>query len=159
MTDEHGSPSIEEEVDSPGRRTFMASVIGAASAAYAAGIGYVIYQYMSTGIEVVDQSSLKEVKVDGADALVNNSAKLFKYGSKPGIIIKNDAGEYHAFTAVCTHLGCTVSYQPDKKRIFCACHGGIYDPNTGKNISGPPPAPLAPFKVLAQKDGIFVEKA
>jgi cytochrome b6-f complex iron-sulfur subunit len=52
-----------------------------------------------------------------------------------------------------------VAYQPEQKRIFCACHGGVYDANSGKNISGPPPEPLDVYKVLVEKDGVFVEKA
>ncbi|MDX1921127.1 MAG: Rieske (2Fe-2S) protein [Candidatus Caenarcaniphilales bacterium] len=150
----------EEFVDSPERRNFMGTVIGAATAAYAAGIGFVIYRYLSTGITDSSQlDAIKKIKVDGAEALANNSFKMFKFGSKPGLLIKDSSGKLSAFNAICSHLGCTVSYQPDNKRIFCACHGGVYNPETGKNISGPPPEPLKVYKVLVEADGIYVEKA
>ena len=149
----------DEFVDSPQRRNFMAAVIGGASAAYAAGLGFVIFKYLTTGIENPDTGLIGKVKVDGAEGLANNSAKMFKFGSKPSVMIKDEKGEYHAFNAVCKHLGCTVAYQPEQKRIFCACHGGVYDANSGKNISGPPPEPLDVYKVLVEKDGVFVEKA
>ncbi|MDX1917755.1 MAG: Rieske (2Fe-2S) protein [Candidatus Caenarcaniphilales bacterium] len=155
---ENQSPE-QNFVDDPQRRNFMAALIGGASAAYAAGIGYVIFRYLTSGIENPDANLPAKLKIDAASTMTDNSGQIFKFGSKPGIIIKNAEGKFTAFTAICTHLGCTVSYQSDKDRIFCACHGGVYDPNTGKNISGPPPEPLKPFKVDVQSDGVYVEKA
>ena len=65
--------------------------------------------------------------------------------------------------ATCTHLDCVVGYQKDRSRIWCNCHGGSYD-LTGRNIGGPPPRPLTPYKVnLVAKAGgastIVVSKA
>ncbi len=160
MSEEKTPINPEDEfVDDPQRRNFMSALIAGASAAYAAGIGYVIYRYLSTGIENPDANLPAQIKIEKAETLVNNSSMPFKFGSKPGILIKDDKGDLHAFTSTCTHLGCTVSYQGDQKRIFCACHGGVYDPQTGKNVSGPPPAPLTAFKIIKEQDGIFVSKA
>jgi len=64
-------------------------------------------------------------------------------------------GEYRAFTAVCTHLGCTVQYRPDLQEIWCPCHNGIYDLQ-GRNVSGPPPRPLAQYQVHIQGQDIVV---
>ncbi|MDJ0625499.1 MAG: Rieske (2Fe-2S) protein [Candidatus Caenarcaniphilales bacterium] len=150
----------EDFVDSPERRNFMAALIGGATAAYAAGIGFVIYRYLSSGItDSAQLEAIKEIKVDGVATMKDNSYKMFKFGSKPGILIKDNKGELKAFNAVCSHLGCTVSYQPDKSRIFCACHGGVYDPETGKNIAGPPPEPLKRYQVVTKEDGVYVERA
>lgn len=57
------------------------------------------------------------------------------------------------FSAVCSHLGCLVSYQKEKKEFVCPCHGGRYD-ITGRNISGPPPAPLTRLPLRIQ-DGML----
>jgi cytochrome b6-f complex iron-sulfur subunit len=62
-------------------------------------------------------------------------------------------------TAVCTHLGCTVQYEPQADRIHCACHGGVYNPYTGANVSGPPPKPLKLFKVTVNDTGVDVSRA
>jgi cytochrome b6-f complex iron-sulfur subunit len=45
------------------------------------------------------------------------------------------------FSATCSHLGCLVNYHKETHEFICPCHGGRYD-LTGKNIAGPPPAPL-----------------
>jgi len=58
------------------------------------------------------------------------------------------------FSATCSHLGCLVNYHKDKREFVCPCHGGRYD-LTGKNIAGPPPAPLTRFPVRRQ-DGMLL---
>lgn len=87
-----------------------------------------------------------------------NSGKIFKFGSKPGIMIKTASGDIKAFSASCTHLDCIVQYDPNTKAIVCACHNGKYD-LTGKNVSGPPPRPLEEFTVNIKGDDITVTKA
>ncbi|MBI4454366.1 MAG: Rieske (2Fe-2S) protein [Acidobacteria bacterium] len=86
-----------------------------------------------------------------------NSGRLFKFGSRPGLLIKTPAGELRAFGATCTHLNCTVQYREEKQDIWCACHNGIYDLN-GKNISGPPPRPLEAYKVNVRGEQMIVSK-
>ena len=86
-----------------------------------------------------------------------NSGRIFKFGSQPGILLRTPAGELRAFTAVCTHLNCTVQYREEKQDIWCACHNGVYDLH-GKNVSGPPPRPLEDYRVQVKGDQIVVSK-
>ena len=68
---------------------------------------------------------------------------------KPILISQPAAGTIVAFTAICTHQGCTVA--PAGKEFQCPCHGSVYNAATGAVITGPAPAPLAgiPVKVEA----------
>lgn len=86
-----------------------------------------------------------------------NSAKIFRFGSRPGLLIMNSDGTYRALSATCTHLACTVQYRSDLRQIWCACHNGIYDLN-GRNVSGPPPRPLDVFDVHVRGDEIVVSR-
>ena len=43
--------------------------------------------------------------------------------------------------------------------IECACHGGVYDPRSGTNVSGPPPKPLKKYAVKMAPDGVIVSRA
>ena len=86
-----------------------------------------------------------------------NSGKIFRFGSRPGLLILNSDGTYRALSATCTHLGCTVQYRNDLREIWCACHNGIYDLN-GRNVSGPPPRPLDVFDVHLRGDEIVVSR-
>ncbi|MGB9071602.1 MAG: Rieske (2Fe-2S) protein [Terriglobales bacterium] len=86
-----------------------------------------------------------------------NSAKIFRFGSRPGLLVMNSDGTYRALSATCTHLGCTVQYRRDLREVWCACHNGIYDLN-GRNVSGPPPRPLDVFDVHLRGDEIVVSR-
>jgi Rieske Fe-S protein len=86
-----------------------------------------------------------------------NSGRIFKFGNRPGILVRTPAGELRGFSAVCTHLNCTVQYRPDLGHIWCACHNGHFDLN-GKNIAGPPPRPLEALVVNVRGQQIVVSK-
>jgi thiosulfate dehydrogenase [quinone] large subunit len=65
----------------------------------------------------------------------------------PALLVHETSGEFRAFTAVCTHSGCTVEYD-GTSGFVCPCHGGRYDAQTGAVTAGPPPAPLRRIDVV-----------
>ena len=89
--------------------------------------------------------------------LKNNNGKIFKFGSKPALLVRLADGSYRAFSAVCTHLNCTVQYRSDLREIWCACHNGLYDLE-GRNVSGPPPRPLERYEVHIQGEDVVVTR-
>jgi len=91
------------------------------------------------------------------EEIQENQGKIFKYGSRPGILVRLPTGELRAFSATCTHLGCIVQYRPDIGHIWCACHNGHFDLN-GHVVQGPPPEPLEAFTVNVRGDQIVVSK-
>ena len=86
-----------------------------------------------------------------------NSGKIFKFGNRPGIVVRTATGELRAFSAACTHLGCIVQHRADIGHIWCACHNGHFDLN-GINIEGPPPRPLEAYEVNVRGDQIVVSR-
>ena len=66
-------------------------------------------------------------------------------------VVRQD-DDFHVISAVCTHLGCTVQWKPDRKTFDCPCHGSRFEAD-GTNVSGPAPRPLAWFAVAASPDG------
>ena len=108
----------------------------------------------------VEESSAQSVALDvKAAELRSNTGRVFKFGKQPAILVRTPAGELHAFTAVCTHLQCTVQYREDLQHIWCACHNGHYDAVTGKNIAGPPPRPLEEYAVNLRADKVVVSRS
>lgn len=152
-------PGDMTELNHPTRRMFVRVATGAAGCAYAGMIGYPIYRYLDSPVEKAAlEAAVSEVSLPGADTLPVGSALMFKFGAAPALLIHLKDGTWSALSAVCTHLGCTVQYQGGADRIFCACHGGTYDPRTGANVSGPPPRPLTAFKVTPAKGTVTVTR-
>jgi Rieske Fe-S protein len=73
---------------------------------------------------------------------------------KARVFVVASSGGPVVFSAICSHLGCLVSYHKEKQEFICPCHGGKYD-LTGRNIFGPPPAPLTRFPLRIQ-DGMLL---
>lgn len=144
-----------EEVAPPQRRTFLNYLLGTSVGAVLAAILYPITRFLVPP-KLPESSQLNVVAAKVAD-LKPNSGKVFQFGSEPAIVIDTPGGEIRAFTAICTHLGCTVQYRPDLQQIWCACHNGHYD-LYGKNVSGPPPRPLQRYTVNVRGDQIVVSK-
>ncbi len=64
------------------------------------------------------------------------------------VVTQPTAGQYKAFTAVCTHQGCIVSnVDATSGTIICPCHGSTYSVKDGSVINGPATQPLAAEKI------------
>jgi Rieske Fe-S protein len=72
-----------------------------------------------------------------------------------GVVLSRDSGNVvHAFSSTCTHLGCTVNKVSNGK-IFCPCHGSVFDAVTGAVVQGPASKPLSPIPVTVQNGGVY----
>ncbi len=139
----------------PSRRNLLNYLLGTGTVATLGAILYPVFRFMVP--PKVVESSASSVVAGTVAEFKPNSGKIFKFGSKPGILVRTASGEFRAFSAICTHLDCTVQFREDEKLIWCACHNGRYD-LTGKNISGPPPRPLEEFTVNVRGDEIVVSR-
>lgn len=150
----------DEPTEPVSRRTFVKVTVGGACLAYAGAIGYPVYRYLNSPVERAQATSAVEtVTLEKADALPAGSAMMFKFGTNPAMLIHHADDTWVAFDAVCTHLGCTVEFQPDKNRIHCACHDGNYDAVSGDVTSGPPPKGLMKYAVKVQAGSVLVSKS
>ncbi|MBI3456721.1 MAG: Rieske 2Fe-2S domain-containing protein [Candidatus Rokubacteria bacterium] len=148
----------DEVLDHAGtRRGFLNWFLGTSAAAFLLSVLYPVARYLIPPTVTESTAATVTLKVTPKD-VKPNSGEIFKFGSRPGILIRTPAGELRAFSAVCTHLQCTVQYRPDLSHIWCACHNGHYDLN-GKNIAGPPPRPLDPYAVNVRGDQIVVSRS
>ena len=91
------------------------------------------------------------------DELAPNAAKIFRFGNRPGLLVRLGDGRYRAFSAICTHLNCTVQFRAREHDVWCACHNGVYDLQ-GRNVSGPPPRPLEQYEVHVRGEEVVVAR-
>lgn len=126
------------------RRRFLDAVLAVGFVSTAAAIAYPVARYLVPPPS--GEPATASVIATTLAALRPNSGMLFKFGSRPGIVVRTAEGEVRAFSAVCTHLDCTVQFKSDTAQLWCACHNGIYD-LAGAVISGPPPRSLERFVV------------
>jgi thiosulfate dehydrogenase [quinone] large subunit len=73
---------------------------------------------------------------------------------RPAIVFRTEKWVF-AYSEICTHQGCTVSYSASDKVLVCPCHGAVYDPFNGAAVvAGPAPLPLPSIKVAISGDWI-----
>jgi cytochrome b6-f complex iron-sulfur subunit len=77
------------------------------------------------------------------------SAVAFKDSGNPAVLVHLKNGDFVAYSAICTHQGCTVAYKGGK--LACPCHGSVYDPANGAEVlAGPAPRPLPEIPVKVE---------
>jgi cytochrome b6-f complex iron-sulfur subunit len=126
------------------RRTFLDALLAVGFVSTAAAIAYPVTRFLIPPAS--GEPATASVVAGRANALKPNAAMMFKFGSKPAIVVRTIDGEVRAFSAVCTHLDCTVQLKTDTSQLWCACHNGTYDLG-GNVVSGPPPRALERFSV------------
>ena len=136
------------------RKRFVDWLLGTSAGGLLAAVFYPVVRYIIP--PEVPESAVNSVQLAfTADEVPSNTGRIFKFGTRPGLLVKTPGGELRAYSARCTHLDCTVQYREDLEHIWCACHNGHYDLN-GKNIAGPPPEPLQAYDVNVRGDQIVV---
>jgi Rieske Fe-S protein len=78
------------------------------------------------------------------------------FGTQLVVVTQPSSGQFKAFSAVCTHMGCTVN-QIANGRIDCPCHGSEYSITDGAVLAGPAPKPLPAKTIKITGDSIFLE--
>ncbi|MFN8102993.1 MAG: ubiquinol-cytochrome c reductase iron-sulfur subunit [Acidimicrobiia bacterium] len=142
-------PYTSEGEDDVTRREFVRYLV-LASGAFAVG-----------GVGVAAWASLRHVNegeprpIVALDDVAEGGAYLFRYPTEadPAILLRLDAERVVAFSQKCTHLGCVVYWDERHDELVCPCHEGIFDPDTGAVVAGPPQRPLAPIAVEIRPGG------
>lgn len=71
----------------------------------------------------------------------------------PAILLQPKAGSFLAYTAVCTHQGCTVAF--DGSQFACPCHGATFDATSGDVTGGPARGPLTKIAVRVANGQVY----
>lgn len=73
------------------------------------------------------------------------------------VLLRLPGDRFVAYSQRCTHLSCAVYYQPERNRLYCPCHEGVFDPQTGEPIAGPPQRGLPQIRLRRDGDMLVAE--
>jgi cytochrome b6-f complex iron-sulfur subunit len=89
-----------------------------------------------------------------ASEVAPGSAIKFKDSGQPALLVHLQSGDFVAYSAVCTHQGCTVAYK--NGQLACPCHGSVFDPTSGAEVvNGPAQLPLPEIPVEVRGGEVF----
>ena len=154
----------EPSVPASSRRTVLACA-GAACAAVLAGCAR--YNSNSGGVAGAQpaQSSSSPAAPAGSGAAPHTGPPVLAstadipvgggkiLADKKIVITQPQSGAFHAFSAVCTHAGCTVG-SVSGGTINCPCHGSRFNISTGAVVNGPAASPLPAVSIKVQGTSI-----
>jgi Rieske Fe-S protein len=108
-------------------------------------------------------ASYPRVKVANSSEVATGESTLFTYptSDRSAVLIHLASGDFVAYDAVCTHLGCQIHFDKEpikgwedrRDNLFCACHGGVFDVKSGDVLAGPPPRPMPKIKLEIDTNG------
>lgn len=135
-----------DTVHTASRRRFIDWFLGTSFGALILSVVYPILRYVSP--PHIPEATLQQVEAGETNDphFLEKGFKIIRFGAEPVIVVRAGDSDFRAFSATCTHLDCIVGYQKDRTRLFCNCHGGVFD-LAGRNVGGPPPRPLTAYKV------------
>jgi cytochrome b6-f complex iron-sulfur subunit len=133
------------------RRLFLQKALALLGLTTLGAFLYPLYNFFSPPAKEAGAGRLvlskKEIPAgEGKDVVFNDT---------PVVVINRPDKGYVALSRVCTHLGCLVEYQKDKKRLLCPCHAGTFD-LAGNVVSGPPPKSLQQYPLKVEGDNIVI---
>jgi cytochrome b6-f complex iron-sulfur subunit len=135
------------------RRHFLDIILGVSALGWIASVAYPIIRYLKP-LPQTGPTGPAHLTRDEASKLEQNKFVIVPVSGQR-VIVMQSQDQLFAFSAKCTHEGCTVTYQSEQSVIWCPCHDGRFDMN-GRVLSGPPPQPLTKYAAQRQPDGGIV---
>ena len=150
--------------DTPTRRTVLTTGVAAAGAA----AGTVVLAACSSGSTGSSSSnagsgnnsnsspsasaSASGTVVAALNDITVGSAKSVEIGGQKAIVARPTAESAKAFSAICTHQGCTVA--PSGGKLNCPCHGSVFNALTGAVEKGPAKQALPSISVKVENGNV-----
>ena len=143
------SDAAPDPKDQVNRRTFCNRLLATSS-----GLLVGASALRSMAASHVSQLAYPPMRIEGAEGLMPGSSLYFHYPTRtdPAILVRSQMGEFYAFEQKCSHRGCSVYFDRNRRCLECPCHKGAFDAETGFVLNGPPTQPLGQI-VLQMRGG------
>lgn len=135
------------------RRGFIASTFGLIALYF---VGSIPFMTVFAKEKVADKS-LPPFRIAGLDELQIGDSKPYFYPREndPALLVRLGENNYVSYHIKCTHLQCTVYWEPQQEVLMCPCHNGFFDVKNGAPLAGPPRRPLPSIDLDITSEGIF----
>ncbi|GBC83851.1 Cytochrome b6-f complex iron-sulfur subunit [bacterium HR11] len=136
------------------RRLFLEWLVRLVGTLWAGSGLYALWRFLRPPRENVG-SSTSGYRVGSADMLAPGSSRVVFVADRPVLLIRRNEHQWLAFSALCTHRRCGVSWAPQRDVILCPCHGGVFD-LSGNVLQGPPPSALPRYAVEVVHGQVYI---
>ena len=136
------------------RRSALAKIVTGIGAILGLSVVYPVVKFVIPPEK--KKSEEKEKNVGKLEEIPSGTGKIFPFAGDR-VYVLNLNGKLTAMSAVCTHLGCLVQWNPEEKLIYCACHGARYT-TEGQIVRGPQPRPLTKYGVKVDAGDVIISK-
>ena len=131
------------------RRSFLSMIFAVMGSISFGSLAYPFLKYLAP-----PKAEIKAGKQKIRKSVVGE-AKEILFQNTPAIIIDRPGKGLIALSRVCTHLGCLLEYDKQKKMLICPCHAGIFNLE-GRVVSGPPPKSLTVIPLKVEGEDIVI---
>ena len=143
------------EEKSVGRRVFLKRLwMGLSLLAGAEFIGVVTGFLFSGKGNVKETEAKKLIEAGPVDSFKPNSVTPFRGGRF--FLARLEDGGFIAISLRCTHLGCSINWEEDRKRFICPCHASAFNIN-GDVLNPPAPKALDYYPVIVENGVVKVD--
>jgi cytochrome b6-f complex iron-sulfur subunit len=155
MAEQDAGPAAGPPAGEPAtRRDFLKWLSGGFLGLWALGGAGALAAYLNSP-KHGESSTDRIVSVGRLDDLHVGEARLVRHGVEPFYVLRTEAMNVVAMSAVCTHMRCILNYDRERKGLACPCHDGRFDLN-GNPLSGPPRRVLPRYEVSIRAGEVFV---
>jgi menaquinol-cytochrome c reductase iron-sulfur subunit len=145
-----GSDALKKEIIVINRRSFFGALLAVGSAGMGALLAVPVLRYVlyplyakATGTEWSDVGDLSEFAntkgpVRKTITFTQRDGWREVVSAQSVYVSRDEKGQLTVLSAICPHLGCSVSWQAGNDKFVCPCHGGEFKAD-GRHIFGPPP--------------------
>lgn len=117
------------------------------------GLGSLAMRFFQFLYPVIPPTKTVEVPLARQSDIPEGAVQVFNLPQGRVLVSRMDQ-QLRAFSPVCTHLGCLVHWEEDRRKFVCPCHKGIFDVD-GRVVSGPPPRPLEKIPLVVRGEQVF----
>ncbi len=162
------------EDEGTSRRTFFTVVAVGGSGLVAAALGSAVVPVLLSPLREGDDAGSTQLDLGPADAFrsvidgaapaevtverkVRDGYAFRRLKARVAVVADPSAASGLAcLSTTCSHLGCGVSWNAERKLFLCPCHGGVYAAD-GRVVSGPPPRPLERLPLVVEGGRVRVD--